>query len=249
VYKPIIKTREELLLLRENPFGLTRLPEEEIFHWFSLLEAGWTHDGDPKMPHAELTSGLCSSGFFDCLRVLKYVNLSEILAHQLALKLLDECMKDGGFPGVQWVLGSPMAAITFAHDVAKFTGVPINMFLEKDPSNSKRLLWNRMVIPEDEPILQVEELITTAHTTNEVERAVREGNVREGSPNPVTFAPYVGALVHRPPKMVEKYGDRKIVALISKEVWAGTPDQCPLCKAGSARVRPKQNWAKLTGKS
>jgi len=33
-----------------------------------------------------------------------------------------------------------------------------------------------------------------------------------------------------------------------KEVWATEPENCPLCKKGSARYRPKQNWKKLTCK-
>jgi orotate phosphoribosyltransferase len=226
--------------------------QEEVLHWFNLLDAGWIHNGDPKMPHAELTSGLCSNGFFDCLRVLRYVNLSRILAEMLVSRLQEAAREEARkttapFFDVQgrtkWVLGSPMAAITFAHDVAIALGAPINMFLEKDPELKGRLLWNRMQIPEGESVLQIEELITTAHTTNEVMRAVIVGNSHD-----VTWAPFVGALVHRPPKVMYYYGGRRVVSVIEKQVWAVKPDECPLCAKGSPRLRPKQNWAKLTGK-
>jgi orotate phosphoribosyltransferase len=218
--------------------------EEEIIHLFRLCDAYWYHDGDSKNPHAELISGLCSNGFFDCLRVLKFVLFSKLLARSLAEEIRKIILSSGlAFPS--WVIGSPMAAITFAHDVAGFLDSPINMFLEKDPQNSKKLIWNRMNIPENEPVLQIEELTTTSHTLMEGKRAIDERNG-----NPVTFLPIIGILVHRPPKLpVTHYGNRRVVALIEKEVWAVPQEKCPLCAQGSERVRPKQNWAKLTGKN
>jgi len=77
----------------------------------------------------------------------------------------------------------------------------------------------------------------------EVRRAVEEGNGE-----PVHFLPIVGALVHRPPRLPADYGDRKVIAVIEKEIWAVDPKDCPLCKAGSPRYRPKTHWAELTGK-
>jgi orotate phosphoribosyltransferase len=240
----MVDTKEDLLNLNPTDFINSIIPEDEIIRWFDLLDAAWVHSGNPKDPHAKLTSGWCSNGFFDCLRVLKYVNLSEILAYQLYLRMRDRV--DYRIDKTKWTIGSPMAAITFAHDVARAAGIPINQFVEKDPADpkGKRMIWKRMAIPEGDNVLQIEELITTSYTTNEIERAVREGN-----PHPVTFVPYIGAIVHRPPKMVRKYGDREVVALIEKEVWAVPPEECTLCKQGSKRLRPKTNWKELTGKS
>lgn len=218
------------------------IPEEEIIRWFEILDACWVHSGRPEDPHAELTTGLCSNGFFDCLRVLKYINLSEILAVQLALKL-ERIIGPERINQIGWVIGSPMAAITFSHDVAKAMGIPISMFTEKDPANPKKIIWKRMAIPAGEKVLQIEELITTSHTLLEGEKAVREGN-----PNPIEFVPYVGAVVHRPPKMVDNYEGKKVVAIIEKEIWAVPQDGCGLCKKGSKRLKPKSNWAELTGK-
>lgn len=235
-------TLGELLLLRASDFKGEIIPVNEILEWFSLLDAYWSHSGDPKDPHAELTSGWCSNGFFDCLRVLKYLNLSDILADQLGKKIRNVI----GSQKVDWVIGSPMAGITFAHDVARAINAPINMCVEKDPADpkGKRMMWKRMAIPEKDHVLQIEELTTTAKTLNEVERAIRDGN-----PNPVNFLPYVGILVHRPPKLpVDNYDNRFTIALIEKEVWA-VPPECPLCKQGSNRLRPKTHWKELTGKN
>lgn len=234
------KTLAELLALNPIFYRTVELPQEELLGWFGLCDAAWVHDDDPAKPHAELTSGKCSNGFFDCLRVLKYVNLSDILAQMLAYQI----RKAIGDAKVDWVIGSPMAGITFSHDVARALGAKIAMFVEKDPANPGKMIWNRMVIPADETALQIEELTTTSKTLNAVKEAVDTGN-----PNPVNWLPFVGILVHRPPKLpLTHYGDRRVVALIEKEVWAVDQPECKLCEKGSVRYRPKQNWPLLTGK-
>ena len=229
-----------LLGLKPEDFKNMDVPVEEILNWFGILDAYWLHDGNPDSPHAELTSGMCSNGFFDCLRVLKYVNLSEILANQLARKI----RKTIGDQKVDWVIASPMAGITFGHDVAKALGASIFMFTEKHPETKGRMVWNRVIIPKGATVFQIEELVTTSKTLNAVQQAVIYGN-----PNPVNWLPYVGIFVHRPPELpVDSYGDRKVISLIEKKVWAVDPGECLLCKGGSVRYRPKTNWLKLTGK-
>ncbi len=230
---------KELLTLYPERFRNTIMTEEELLYMFKLCDAAWYHSGNPKDPHAELTSGYCSNGFFNCLLVLKYINLSDILAHQLARKIRSVI----GDQQIDWVIGSPMAGITFAHDVARALGAPINMFVEKDPNNPGEMLWDRIPIPEGANVLQIEELTTTAKTLDAVQRAVDQGN-----PYPVNWIPYVGILVHRPPSLVTYYGRREVIPLIEKEIWAVPRNKCLLCDAGSKRVRPKTHWEELTGK-
>ena len=231
------KTLEELLALDPRKFHNLTMYEEGILRWFGLCDGAWIHDGDPSKPHAELSSGLCSNAFFECQAVLEHPNLNEILAYQLYKKLTEN-----GIEKVDWVIGSPYAAITFSYEVAKAFGAA-HGFAEKDPSNSsgKKMVWRRRTIPEGATVLQIEELITTSNTFREVRRAIEEGNKYS-----VNFISVVGALVHRPSKLPASYGNRKVVALVEKEVWAINPSKCPLCEAGSERVRPKSNWDKLT---
>jgi orotate phosphoribosyltransferase len=216
--------------------------QEEILEVFKACAASWVHDGDPSKPHAKLTSGKHSNGFFDCLRVLCYPHLAEAMAEQLVIRLSSviDCSKVG------WVIGSPMAGITFAHEVARLLGPEvIAAFVEKNPDNPDEMIWRRRAIPGDAYVLQVDELVTTAKTLNAVERAVRTGN-----PNPVNFLPVVGMLVHRPDKLVNSYGDRGVVTVIEKKIWAVRPDKgepCALCEAGSAALKPKTHWEELTG--
>ncbi len=233
------KARRELLTLDPRKFRDITMSEEEILRIFELFDAAWYHSGDPKDPHAELTSGYCSNGFFNCLLVLKYINLSDILAYQLARRIRS-VIRD---QQIDWVIGSPMAGITFAHDVARALGAPINMFVEKDPNNPGKMLWNRVDIPEGANVLQIEELTTTAKTLNAVQEAVDQGN-----PYPVNWIPYIGILIHRPPSFVTRYGEREVIPLVERQVWAVPQDECSLCDAGSKRVRPKTHWEELTGK-
>lgn len=202
-------------------------------------DAIWMHNGDPERAHAELTSGKCSNGFFNCLKALKYINLNEIFAYHLAAKIRKEI---GDMP-VDWVIGSPMAGITFSYAVARHLSAGIQMFTEKDPEVKGKMLWKREVIPEGDAVLQIEELITTSQTLNGVQEGVERDN-----PYPVNWIPVIGVFVHRPDKLpVTHYGDRKVVSLFEREIWAVEPP-CKLCKAGSERHRPKTHWKELTGK-
>lgn len=218
------------------------MSQNSILQIFRDYDAAWVHDGDPKNPHAELTSGLCSNAYFDCPRVLCRPDLAQNLAWQMAALL--EKKQGIGFGGADWVVGSAYAAITFSYEVAKLLDA-IHGFTEKDPADptGKKMLWRRMQIPSGAKVLQIEELITTSHTFKEVKRAIEEGNIE-----PVEFLPAVGALIHRPRKLPVDYDGIKILALVEQEVWAVKPEDCPLCKAGSRRLRPKSNWAELTGK-
>lgn len=232
--------REALLNINPIEFDETPLSPEMILLWFSILDAGWIHDNDPKHPHAKLTSGKCSNGFFDCLRVLRHPNLNEVLAKQLVAKLKEQGISD---KDVDWVVGSPYAGITFSYEVAKAFQA-VHGFAEKQlSSGGRRMIWPRssMAIPKGARVLQVEELITTSKTFQKVRKAIEEGNQE-----PVEFLSVVGALIHRPPHLPADYDGRRVVAAVEKEIWAVESQNCPLCRQGSERLEPKTNWPRLT---
>lgn len=219
-----------------------RLDEARILSWFELADAYWGYEGDPspKEPHAELTSGLCSNGYFDCPRLLSYPNVAEILGRQLTLCLLNA----SGVERVDWVVSSAYSAITFGHEVAKALGARF-MNVEKDHADptQKRMLWRRITIPEGSRVLQVEELITTMGTTEEVKRALLEENGEQ-----IEILPIIGTLVLRPSNLEAMKREHQIVALVEKEIWAKKPEECPLHAVGSQAFKPKTHWARLTGK-
>ncbi len=219
-----------------------RLTELELREMLEVADALWLHSGDPTAPHAELTSGKHSDGFVDVLRALRFTNISNIVAQALAGKIRD------AYKGpIDWVIGSDHAGAVFSQNVAlalsqKVDG-PWNSvqheFTEKGDGKSQ--LWKRFKIRTGEVVVQVEELMTTALTFEEVRKGIRAGNDEE-----VTFAPVAGVLVHRSP--IWQIEDTKVIPFIHLDINVWTPEECPLCKAGSKVLRPKQNWAELTGR-
>lgn len=82
--------------------------------------------------------------------------------------------------------------------------------------------------------------MTTASTL----LAVRKG-IRDAHPDyPINFATPV-VLVHR--SDVYEIEGQKIVYLVHCDIQKWKPEDCPLCKAGSQRLKPKHHWAELTG--
>ncbi len=229
-----IQTVEELLRLQSMDFVGRMISQEEIQHILEVCDAFWMHSGDPTNPHAELTSGLCSNGYVNCAEALSYTNICQIMADQAICRFLRE------YHGpIDWVIGSSYAAIDFSKDVANILEVR-HGYTEK--GEDKEQIWKRWAIGENEVVLQAEELMTTSGTTLAVRRGIEKGN-----PNPVQFAPVVLVLVHR--SDVYEIEGAKIVYLAHFDIQNWEPDECPLCAAGSERLRPKQNWSELTGKT
>jgi len=207
-----------------------------------LCSALWLHSGDPKAPHAGLTSGKCSNGFVDVLRALRYTNVCDILAYHMTHAIeakIDELTQadEETYDHTDWVVGSDHAGADFSHDVARWLGAQHD-FTEKGPNKSQ--LWSRFQVEKGEVVLQVEELMTTSGTL----MAVREG-IRKGNPTPVAFAPVVGTLVHR--SDVYEIEGAPVIYLAHYDIESWWPSECPLCAQGSERIsEPKKNWAKLT---
>ena len=216
------------------------MTEEEILALYEKENAVWffNYDGDPKAPHVELTSGLCSDGYVNSAPVLADPANVELLVSELVTRLAKR-----NVVRVDWVIGSAYAAITFSYELARQLGAR-HGFVEKDPVNPKKMLWSRLTIPAGSMILQCEELITTLGTTMEVRRVIQEGNKEQ-----VFFMPDVATAIYRPEKL--QGGLIDVISLVAKEVKVWKPEGCPLCAQGSEKLRPRQtqeNWAWLTGK-
>lgn len=212
------------------------MTEQEILALYEERNAVWffNYDGDPKAPHAELTSGFCSDGYVNSAPVLSEPGVVTLLASEMK-----ERLRNRNIGRVDWVVGSAYAAITFSYEVARQLHVH-HGFVEKGLANPKEMVWSRLSIPVGASVLQCEELITTLGTTMEVRRAIEKGN-----PAPVRFLPGVATAIYRPAKF--QGGQIDVIALVAKEVKSWKPEECPLCADGSPRLRPKQNWPLLTG--
>jgi len=200
----------------------------------------WFHDGNTVRPHALLTSGKHSSGFFNSERVMEDPLLLDRACNNLLYLL-----KQGGFDleVVDRVAGPALGAITPAHDLARHIGFArdrpcLRAYAEKDPERGpKAMVFKRTAIRPGEQILLVEDVLTTGVSTEETAMAV----VRAGG----IVMPFVGVLVNR--SGLTEVGDKQIVALIDHPMPMWKAEECPLCKQGSEPLRPKgaENWARL----
>ena len=207
---------------------------------YSQKGALWIHDGNPKRPHALLTSGKHSSGFFNSELVLEDSFLLDSACVELSMELRKQGLDLGE---VDRVVGPAMGAITIAHEMAYHIAVHskrscLRAYTEKETDgDSKKMVFKRTSIHQGERILLVEDVLTTGGSVDLTAEAVTNaGGV---------VLPFVIILVNR--SGLTEVNGKKIVALIDRPMPMWTPDECPLCKQGSEALRPKgtENWDRL----
>ena len=98
---------------------------------------------------------------------------------------------------------------------------------------------SRFEIPPEDRVLVVEDTITTGGSTKKTIEGIKAAGVDDSR-----ILPYIVSLVNRSGKV--DLDGRKIRALLTLDIHAWTPADCPLCKIGSQAIRPKGNWQVLT---
>jgi orotate phosphoribosyltransferase len=214
--------------------------QDDWIRTYKKKGALWIHDGKPKRPHALLTSGKHSNGFFNSELVMEDSYLLD-RACQDIVELIQVHGMD--IVGIERVVGPAMGAITLAHDIARHISHEygrscLRAYAEKEMNgDGKRMVFKRTTIQPKELVLLVEDVLTTGESIELTAAAVTAalGYV----------LPYVAVLVNR--SGLKYVGDKQIVALIDHPMPMWIPDECPLCKEGSAAIRPKskENWALL----
>ncbi len=197
---------------------------------FQKQDAIWIHDNKPARPHALLTSGLHSNGFVNCSLVTQDAALLKTIVSGpdgLAPRLLDK---------PDWVIGSALGAVTFAYAVALQLGANAG-FTEKDGEAMKLA---RFEVKPGQKILVVEDTISTGGSTLKTIEGIQKAGVPAEN-----ILPYIVCLVNRSGS--SSLGGRELRALLTLDIHNWAADDCPLCKMGSQVVRPKANWAALTG--
>lgn len=211
--------------------------------WISQYQqkgALWIHDGNPQRPHALLTSGKHSNGFFNSELVME----DSLLLDEACFDLVKLLEREGvTLNDVDRVVGPAMGAITLAHDVSRHIGrvrdrFCLRAYTENEPAgNSFVMAFKKTKIRSGERVLPVEDVLTTGGSVNLTADAVElDGGV---------ILPFVAVLVNR--SGLSDASGKKIVALIDRQMPMWEPDDCPLCKEGSEAIRPKgaENWARL----
>ena len=210
---------------------MRRTEQEWIDFLTKKLGCLWIHDGNLKRPHAELTSGNHSNGFFDASKIIVNPDVVEWVCKDL----LELCKNQGvDLSKAQMVFGSAMGAVDLSFVVGKLLGL-LRGFTEPQPDKSMRL--KRFSFKKDTRILLIEDVMTTGGTNRKtIEALENAGGI---------VLPQLLVVCNR--SGMKDLDGREVVALIDREMPMWTADECPLCKAGSEAIRPKGNWDKLTG--
>ena len=216
--------------------------------WYKKYQskgALWVYDGATGRPHALLTSGNHSDGFFNSELVLEDPSLLD----EATADLVELLRQDGLSPNeVGRVVGPAMGAITLAHDIARHIArqqtscnVCFSAFTEKDVEGEEKIMvFRKSSIRRGERVLLTEDVLTTGGSVELTSRAANKAGC--------TMLPFVAVLVNR--SGLTEVDGRKIIALIERPISTWKPEDCPLCKQGSQPLRPKEtrNWRKLIAK-
>jgi orotate phosphoribosyltransferase len=215
--------------------------------WVTLLEQMkllWTHDGNSKRPHAELTSGGHSDGFFNGGKLLfDYPRLAREMAQDLMDMSLVEVVhyasgQDSvGLP-IKRVIGPAFGAITWADKIADALDIGCAFTIPDGEGVNKKFKLEKRFDIKGELVLPVEDVLTTGDSVSKtIEVALASGAM---------VAPFIVAICNR--SGLREIGGRQILSMVDKRMTNWTLEECPLCKAGSKAIRPKeaQNWALLS---
>jgi orotate phosphoribosyltransferase len=176
--------------------------------------------------HFLLTSGLHSPRYLQCARVL----MDPVLATRLGAELADRLRPLLGGAAVGAVVAPALGGVLVAHEVARALGCR-GLFTERQ--DGTMTLRRGFTLDAGEPVVVVEDVITTGGSTREVMDAVAARGGR------VVAA---GSLVDRSGGKVDLGVPRR--SLLELEVPAYPADACPLCAAGSKPEKPGSRAAR-----
>jgi orotate phosphoribosyltransferase len=176
--------------------------------------------------HFLLSSGLHSPRYLQCARVLMDPALASRLCADLARRL--ERHTGGVRPGA--VVAPALGGVLVAHEVARALGCR-GLFTERE--DGAMTLRRGFTLDEGEPVIVVEDVITTGGSTREVLDAVRARGARVLA---------VGSLVDRSGGAVDLGLPRESLLRLEVEAWPA--ESCPLCARGSKPEKPGSRAAR-----
>jgi orotate phosphoribosyltransferase len=204
------------------------MTREELLRLFEV--AGAIRHG-----HFELSSGLHSGTYVQCALVLQYPRFAEKLGAALAALFSDariDAVVSPALGGV--VIGQEVARALPAPKDTVGGGVPA-MFVERDASGLLTLRRGFVLRPEMH-VLVVEDVWTTGGSSRETIRVVEEAGAR------VVAA---GALIDRSGGTIDFEVETQ--ALVELKIESYEEEDCPMCKQGSAAVKPGSRFVRSAG--
>jgi len=166
--------------------------------------------------HFVLSSGLHSDRYIQCAQVLQHPRIAEQLCSELAAKLRRL--------GATVVAAPALGGILVAHEVGRALGIRA-LFTERQ--DGVMTLRRGFSISPGEPVLVVEDVLTTGLSTRETMKCVEEAGGK------VVGA---GSLIDRSGGTTDLGVPRS--ALLTLTIQNFNPADCPLCKSDTPLVKP-----------
>lgn len=166
--------------------------------------------------HFQLTSGLHSTTYFQCAKVLQYPEYNQLLAEKI-VRYFESRTFDV-------VISPAVGGIVVGQEVGRQLNVR-TIFAERKDGQMK--LRRGFQLRPDEKVLVCEDVVTTGGSVFEVIDLVKATGARIEA---------VGVIVDRSNGTVDFSVDQH--ALIQLKVETFTPETCPLCKKGEPVQKP-----------
>ena len=171
--------------------------------------------------HFRLTSGLHSPNYMQCALVLRHPAVAEELGSRLAAAIRAMVAEP-----VSLVVSPALGGLIIGHEVARALGTPF-LFTERDPESRKMVLRRGFTVQPGEAAVVIEDVITTGGSTRDVVDCLQAAGAR------VIAA---GSIIDRSGGTADVGVPR--VALVTLQVEAHRPEDCPLCRQGLPVVKP-----------
>jgi len=168
--------------------------------------------------HFLLSSGLHSSQYFQCARVLQYPQYAEELGADIAEYFNDY--------DIDFVISPAMGGIIIGHEVARALKTRF-IFTERSKETDEMTLRRGFDIEEGEKGLIVEDVLTTGRSVRELIKLLQVENAHIVG---------TGFIVDRSDNRI-KFGVPKY-AVLEMPVVTYRPEECPLCKKGIPISKP-----------
>src|SRR5216683_5101591 len=188
--------------------------------------------GAIRLGHFELSSGLHSGTYVQCALVLQYPRFAEMLGQALAALFSDARIDAVVSPAIGGlIIGQEVARALPEQKHSPGGGTPA-LFVVRDASGMMTLRRGFSLAP-DQHVLVVEDVWTTGGSTLEAIRVVEEAGAR------VVAA---GALIDRSGGKIDFEVEAQ--SLIQLPIANYEEDDCPLCRQGSAAVKPGSRFVR-----
>lgn len=166
--------------------------------------------------HFQLTSGLHSTVYLQCARVLQFPDKAEAFGRAIAQKF--------GGEGIQLVASPAIGGIVIGHEVARALGA---RFIWTEREGGAMTLRRGFTVSPGEKTLVVEDVITTGGSTRETIEALKSAGADVAG---------AASIIDRSGGSVEVGVPR--VALVTLKVLSVEPSICDACKMGEPAVKP-----------